>query len=196
MKTQILITMVVVSLSVASGLADELKIMFHGDAQKRFGEKIPIEASATRRDGKVIISVENISNDFIAISKDPQRSSINYFSGGKWDQDSANVILCDTELLDHVILRPPKGEKYRRTAQIVCEIPSSHEGDSMAEIKLKLGAYFPSIHDYLEFSVVAKVTLEIERGEQAGADQPATKPADKPPVKDQPSTPTPKDGPR
>ena len=31
---------------------------------------------------------------------------------------------------------------------------------------------------------------------QAGADQPATKPADKPPVKDQPSTPTPKDGPR
>ena len=32
--------------------------------------------------------------------------------------------------------------------------------------------------------------------EQAGADQPATKPADKPPVKDQPSTPTSKDRPR
>jgi hypothetical protein len=32
--------------------------------------------------------------------------------------------------------------------------------------------------------------------EQAGADQPATKPADKPPVKGQPSTPTSKDGPR
>ena len=32
--------------------------------------------------------------------------------------------------------------------------------------------------------------------EPAGAGQPATKPADKPPVKDQPSTPTPKDGPR
>ena len=32
--------------------------------------------------------------------------------------------------------------------------------------------------------------------EQAGADKPATKPADKPPVKDQPSTPTSKDGPR
>lgn len=30
------------------------------------------------------------------------------------------------------------------------------------------------------------------RAEPAGADQPATKPADKPPVKDQPSTPTPK----
>lgn len=37
---------------------------------------------------------------------------------------------------------------------------------------------------------------EIIKAEQAGADQPATKPADKPPVKDQPSTPTPKDGPR
>ena len=34
------------------------------------------------------------------------------------------------------------------------------------------------------------------KGEPAGADQPATKPADKPPVKDQPSTPTSKDGPR
>ncbi|MEI7912925.1 MAG: hypothetical protein WCK77_25160 [Verrucomicrobiota bacterium] len=33
-------------------------------------------------------------------------------------------------------------------------------------------------------------------GEQAGSDQPATKPADKPSVKDQPSTPTSKDAPR
>jgi hypothetical protein len=33
-------------------------------------------------------------------------------------------------------------------------------------------------------------------GEQAGAGQPATQPADKVPVKDQPSTPTPKDAPR
>jgi len=36
----------------------------------------------------------------------------------------------------------------------------------------------------------------IKPAEQAGADQPATQPADKPPVKDQPSTPTSKDGPR
>ena len=35
-----------------------------------------------------------------------------------------------------------------------------------------------------------------EEREQAGADQPATKPADKPAVKDLPSTPTPKNGPR
>jgi hypothetical protein len=34
------------------------------------------------------------------------------------------------------------------------------------------------------------------QAEQAGADQPATKPADKVPAKDQPSTPTSKDGPR
>lgn len=34
------------------------------------------------------------------------------------------------------------------------------------------------------------------KGEPAGADQPATKPAAKPSVKDQPSTPTPKGGPR
>ena len=35
-----------------------------------------------------------------------------------------------------------------------------------------------------------------EIAEPAGADQPAAKPADKPPVKGQPSTPTPEDGPR
>ena len=35
-----------------------------------------------------------------------------------------------------------------------------------------------------------------QEAQQAGADQPATKPADKPPVKDQPSTPTSKDCPR
>jgi hypothetical protein len=35
-----------------------------------------------------------------------------------------------------------------------------------------------------------------KKSEQAGADQPATKPADKPPVKGQPSTPTPKVVPR
>jgi hypothetical protein len=41
------------------------------------------------------------------------------------------------------------------------------------------------------------IQLEIDtNAEQAGAGQPATKPADKDPVKDQPSTPTSKDGPR
>ncbi len=35
-----------------------------------------------------------------------------------------------------------------------------------------------------------------KKAEQAGADQPATKPADKPPVKDKPSNPTSKAGPR
>lgn len=40
------------------------------------------------------------------------------------------------------------------------------------------------------------IGVEKYKSEPAGADQPATKPADKPPVKDQPSTPTPKDAPR
>lgn len=43
---------------------------------------------------------------------------------------------------------------------------------------------------------IERSRVERLRAEQAGADQPATKPADKPPVKDQPSTPTSKDGPR
>jgi hypothetical protein len=43
--------------------------------------------------------------------------------------------------------------------------------------------------------VVIRPSIQREV-EQAGADQPATKPADKPPVKDQPSTPTSKDLPR
>jgi hypothetical protein len=38
--------------------------------------------------------------------------------------------------------------------------------------------------------------VEITKAEQAGANQPVTKPADKPAVKDQPSTPTSKEDPR
>ena len=46
-------------------------------------------------------------------------------------------------------------------------------------------------------AMIAKNKLLYNGGaEQAGADQPATKPADKAPVKDQPSTPTSKDGTR
>jgi hypothetical protein len=41
-----------------------------------------------------------------------------------------------------------------------------------------------------------KVQEVLKSSEQAGADQPATKPAEKDPAKDKPSTPTPKGGPR
>ncbi len=52
----------------------------------------------------------------------------------------------------------------------------------------------PEEHDYLK----SELTLTIKRrtSEPAGADQPATQPADKVPPKDQPSTPTSKDSPR
>jgi hypothetical protein len=43
---------------------------------------------------------------------------------------------------------------------------------------------------------VMKAASEKRKAEQSGADQPATKPADKPTVNDQPSTPTSKDSPR
>jgi hypothetical protein len=48
----------------------------------------------------------------------------------------------------------------------------------------------------LEKLEIKLVPPETEKAEQAGADQPATKPADKVPAKVQPSTPTPKDRPR
>ena len=43
---------------------------------------------------------------------------------------------------------------------------------------------------------IRAVVAQRQKAEHAGADKSATKPADKPPVKDQPTTPTPKDGPR
>jgi hypothetical protein len=45
-------------------------------------------------------------------------------------------------------------------------------------------------------NIEPKTAITQDKAEQAGADQPATKPADKTPVKIQPSTPTSKDGPR
>ena len=186
MITQILISIVVMAVSGGSRIADEFMFRFYDDAQKRFGDKLSIEASAIREDGKVRIIVKNTSTDFIAIAKSPQRSSIRYYSDGKWRNGAAGVTLLDTELLDHVILRPPKDREHRRTGNMVFEMPSSHEGDSMAEIMLNLGAYFPSIHDYINFWIVAKVTLEIATGEKEGADQPAIKTADKVPAKAHP----------
>jgi len=159
--------MIITALSVGSGVADELKIKFYEDAQKRFGDKIPIEASAIREDGKVRIIVKNISVDYITITKEPQGWWINYLSDGKWRKDSASTNLADMDQLDHVLLRPFKDEKSYNTMKIVFEIPSYHEDDSMAEIKLNLGAYFPSLRDYVKFSIVAKLTLETRGGEQA-----------------------------
>jgi len=48
----------------------------------------------------------------------------------------------------------------------------------------------------LNLENLAPSAITLLSGEQAGAGQPATKPADKPTVKDEPSTPTPKDAPR
>ena len=49
---------------------------------------------------------------------------------------------------------------------------------------------------FLEIVGVDGVGFLLLEGQQDGGGQPATKPADKPPVKGEPSTPTPKDGPR
>ena len=58
-------------------------------------------------------------------------------------------------------------------------------------------AHASSLEDTFLHSSGTKINrLLTKETEQAGADQPATKPADKSPVKDQPSTPTPKAGPR
>ena len=177
--------MIIVALSVVSGGADELKLKFTDAVRKRFGDKIPIEACAVREDGKVRIIVKNISVDYITITKEPQKSMISYLSEG-----SNLACLADMDQLDHVILRPFKDEKSYNTARTVFEIPSYHGGDSTAEIKPFLGGYFPSLRDYVEFAIVAKLTLEIEPGKQPTAGQPATPPADKVPEKDQPSAPT------
>jgi hypothetical protein len=57
-------------------------------------------------------------------------------------------------------------------------------------------SYSVGKHDGKEAKVFTESIDWTATAEQAGTDQPATKPADKPPVKDQPSTPTSKDGPR
>jgi len=65
----------------------------------------------------------------------------------------------------------------------------------------KMGYSSPKEEDEIRGLLQKQIKLFEERAakvkaEQAGADQPATKPADKAPVKDQPPTPTSKDGPR
>jgi len=68
-------------------------------------------------------------------------------------------------------------------------IENRHSMDAV-EFKLEVSSFEPSTGQMIVETKAPK--LENDKGPS----QPATRPADKPPVKDQPSTPTPKDGPR
>jgi hypothetical protein len=88
----------------------------------------------------------------------------------------------------------------RSTFTPVLSLP--HLENDRYVVKLTKGSLFVKTKSHGEHVVelnlenLAPSAITVLYGEQAGADQPATKPADKPPVKDQPSTPTSKDAPR
>ena len=69
--------------------------------------------------------------------------------------------------------------------------------ENLAERQCKVTTLIVNANpDQGEYRRIIETTIPHDKTEQAGADQPATQPADKNPVKDQPSTPTPKVSPR
>ena len=108
-----------------------------------------------------------------------------------------------------LMYRNPKGDKiqieicFPDNKCVVAEIPKN--GPYTEKLYLSNGMHLSKTIDlkFLKDEEVREKASDFTEPknaktdtEQAGADQPATMPADKPPVKDQPSTPTPKDLPR
>lgn len=83
----------------------------------------------------------------------------------------------------------------RLFTKIDCKLYNIKLGEALNEITKQLNIDWKIEKGRIVFTDVVAPKNE-NPSEQAGADQPATKPADKAPVKDQPSTPTPKGGPR
>jgi len=180
--------------------ADDVSIIYPESAAKAFGKERQLSAKIVRKDGEIRLEITNVSPKHIAITKEPHMGTTQFLKsdGSKLGKSGFTHPGEPMEYFNHVVLPPkriePEGLDW--STYTVCKFPSKRKGTSAIEFHRTMGGYFPSIDQYVEFWIEGKVSMKDEEGEQAGAGQPATKPADTPPVKDQPSTPTSKDGPQ
>jgi hypothetical protein len=190
MKKALLVALTVLWQIAGSVLGDELKIEFPESAAKAFGDRLPLSAKIIRKDGEIQLWLSNDSTKHLVITKDPEGFNGHYEAAngsnlGKFGgaSDSGSI-----EFLDHVVLRPDikKENAFTFSSWKIWEIATSHDNASACVFELHLGGYFPSIGKYLRFTVTGRLELGINNGEQAGAEQPATRSESKPEGSDKP----------
>lgn len=154
------------------------------------GKKIRWECSQTAKtvSGKFIIFAITVANsttsDYSIIGYDERASTIRHWSISDGALVHGTTILNAKKKVFAETSSSPGGEIGISVAAF-----SDNELSYRSQI-FKNGVLFSSA-EWDERSVAGP-----NKTEQAGANQPATKPADKPVVKDKPSNPTSKDGPR
>ena len=105
----------------------------------------------------------------------------------------------DVKIVTMRDMDPDKGTNSEKPLVVLVLTPENFDADEI-HVYLDLTKHGPKGHwDYLvspPFQCGGDVSVKRIHAEQPGAAQPATKPAEKEPPKDQPSTPTSKDAPR
>jgi hypothetical protein len=158
--------------------ANEGQIDFSEPATKAFKEKIPLAAEVTRKDGMVSLRLSNVSPKHVVITKQQHSWGGHYEAkdGSKLEEFGVVVPATPTEFLDHVVLRPASdhGDRLSFSSWDAWEIEVAHQNASAFVFHSTFSGYFPTIGEYLTFTVSGRVELKPNLGEQGGAGQPAT----------------------
>ena len=180
MKTAILTVMLAVGMIPVGAVVEEPRTDLSEDCTKRFADGIPLKVTVTEKGSEFQVVVSNISSEFITLTKYPRGWSSHYLYGEEWKDEAGSIIPAATESLDHVVLRPKGKRDSPLSSWKVFKVSQTHDAATAAKFHISLGGYFPSVRDYVEFSVSIAVPQKPNRGEQGGAEQPATAPESKP----------------
>ena len=169
------------------GLAcgDEVRVSYMDTDIKAFRDKHPLHAEITRKDGKIHLSLTNVSKKHVTITKAPYSFHGHYEAadGSKLDEFGGATDAGTIEFSDHAVLR----SKTKKDGEDVIdwssweiwETGASHKSASFLVFDLNLGGYFPEAGKYVSFKVSGRLGMSKDSGEQAGAGQPATRPESK-----------------
>jgi len=118
----------------------------------------------------------------------PKRNGMIRFKDGSWICITSHSAHADDGIGDITLIKTSEGEYFVNRGHCCPKLGIR----STAEMIGTLDSFLATKGDGPNATLLAWMPYKIE----AGADQPATKPADKVPAKDKPSTPTSKDGSR
>lgn len=149
--------------------AKEVQIEFSEAATKAFKDKIPLAAEVTRKDGMISLRLSNVSPKHVVITKQQHSWGGHYEAedGSKLEEFGVVVPATPTEFLDHVVLRPAsdQGDRLSFSSWDTWEIDAAHQNASAYVFHSTFSGYFPTVGEYLTFTVSGRVALKPNPGE-------------------------------
>ena len=117
---------------------------------------------------KFVVRISNVSEDYITLREFPTAWSSDYLVGGEWKLEAeGSMTMSFGQTHPHVPLLPSGGGKSpmavpRTIFNIGKKQTEQWARASAVRSDLGMGAYFPSIREYVDFSVVVTVPLKAE----------------------------------